>query len=136
MLKKLPLIIGICIAILLMPISSAANLDTNVDDDLEEKPDIEALNNDVEIISFFRGACTFINRKGLFIDEPIDIRPGGFGFDIFGLKQPVSGFYDIFFRLGSSPEIVRAPRFIGIVHEVNPHFIKVWGIALGDIEYS
>ena len=94
--KKHLLIIGICI-VLLIPISSAVDVNTNVDDILEEKTTItDVLDNDVEIISFFSGECQEINKIGFVYNEPIEIYPGNYGFDITGFKYP-SGFFDFFF---------------------------------------
>ena len=136
MLKKLPLIIGICIAILLIPISSAANLDTDVDDGTIEKCEIEPFNGGKEIISFVTGTCDDYSKdiKGL-IRHHIELWTNHdfTSFTVRGFKYSSSG--EIIFYSCTSTHLI-ASNFIGILKRITLHSCMVNGIVLGDIEWS
>ena len=137
--KKHLLIIGICIVILFIPISSAVNVDTNVDDDARENFEIETFDSYSEIITFISGTCDSreIKGTGLFRDVKLVAGAMSTSLTVWGYKHP---FFDW--------QKLRVNRFAeqGVMHIHASRCICIFGgtsglygvsgIALGNIEWS
>ena len=111
-------IVGIFVMLMLIPATSAIDVDNESYENSEREP----------LISFFYGWCENVNTKGLVLNKPIDAYPGKYSFYIHG----------IFFQ--ASPEnSVKASHFIGFIREISTQgviFYRVRGITIGNIEWS
>ena len=128
--KKHLLIIGICI-VLLIPISSAIDINTDVDDESEENYEIKPLDDYKEIITFIDGTCKDVTSKGIYIKRDVTFQGG----EDTGLK--ISGYYRPWNHFNEKNVIyIHAPIFIGALF-FHPSGLaySIWGFALGDIEW-
>ena len=128
--KKHLLIIGICI-VLLIPISSAIDINTDVDEEARENPEIEPLDDYKEIITFIDGTCNDVTSKGIYIKRDVTFQGG----EDTGLK--ISGYYRPWNHFNEKNVIyIHAPIFIGALF-FHPSGLaySIWGFALGDIEW-
>ena len=122
------LLIGISV------ISSANDLDINNDEELIENPDVERLDNQIELISFIDGIAIEVDKTGYIFDEPIEIRAWKMLINIIGIKLPSINSFDIFFYI-SGIWYVKASRFFGRVNDNNmPPSVR--GFAIGNIEWG
>ena len=129
--KKHLLIICICIVILLIPISSAIDINTDVDDEAIKNFYTEPLNDYKEIITFIDGTCNDVTSKGIYIKRDVIFQAGETTWlEISGYYRPWNHFNEI------NVIYIHAPLFIGVIF---PHpggtTYSIWGIALGDIEW-
>ena len=90
--KKHLLIIGICIVILLIPISSAVDIITDVDDKSRENSEIETLDNYEEIITFIDGTCNDVTTKGIYIKRDVTFQAEKYRAWDLGLLSSVESF--------------------------------------------
>ncbi len=128
--KKIPLIIGTCI-MLLIPISSAVDINTDVDDDARENPETEPLDDYEEIITFIDGTCKDVTFKGIYIKRDVTFQGG----EDTGLK--ISGYYRPWNHFNEKNVIyIHAPIYIGVIFS-HPSGMadSIRGIALGDFEW-
>ena len=129
--KKNLLIISICIVILLIPISSAVDINTDVDDEARENFEIEPLDDYEEIITFIDGTCNDVSSKGIWIKRDVIFQAGGTtGFEISGYYRPWNHFNEI------NVIYIHIPLYLGVIfsHPGGTTY-SIWGIALGDIEW-
>ena len=129
--KKHLLIICICIVIWLIPISSAIDINTDVDDDARENFETEPLDEHKEIITFIDGTCNDVTSKGIYIKRDVILQAGGTTWlEISGFYRPWNHFNEI------NVIYIHAPLFIGSIffHSDSMKY-SIWGIALGDIEW-
>ena len=129
--KKHLLIICICIVILLIPISSAVDINTDVDDESRENFEIETLDDYEEIITFIDGTCNDVTSKGIYIKRDVTFQAGeSTWFEISGYYRPWVHFNEI------NVIYIHAPLFIGVIFYRGVGLAySVWGVALGDIEW-
>jgi hypothetical protein len=126
-------IIGIILLLLLIPVSSALDLLNDEDNTSNVEPEIKPLDYNTEIITFVRGMVNHYEYSGRFIREsyfeanPKDLK-------ISGIKKPVIEPLDIYFEV--YPQKVKASFFIGIVNDLSNKYANVFGIAIGNIEWS
>ena len=102
----------------------------------EDNNENEPVDDYEEIITRIRGDCTTVTRTGFLYNEPIEIDTDFYyySFEVKGLKKPVSGIFDIFFK--EYPSNVKASRFYGWATNFLPGVFRINGIALGNIEWS
>lgn len=129
--KKHLLIIGICIVILLIPISSAIDINTDVDDEARKNFEAEPLDEHKEIITLIDGTCNDVTSKGIYIKRDVILQGGG------TTSLEISGFYRPWNHFNELNVIyIHAPLFIGsIFSHPGGSTYSIWGIALGDIEW-
>ena len=132
---KLSRILTIKVIILLIGISviSSAN-DINIEEELIENPEVEKLNNQIELISYIRGIAFEVNKTGFIFNKPIKITPWKSAIFITGIKLSSLYPYKMFFY-DYPNSIVRVSRFFGNVIQVKEFSFEVSGIAIGNIEY-
>ena len=116
---------------LLVPMTSAVDINSDVNDESRKNYEIEPLDDYEEIITFIDGTCNGITKKGIYIKRDVIFQAGGTtGFEISGYYRPWVHFNEI------NVIYIHAPLFIGVIYN---HFggttYSVWGIALGDIEW-
>ena len=95
---KLSRILTIKVIILLIGISviSSAN-DINIEEELIENPEVEKLNNQIELISYIRGIAFEVNKTGFIFNKPIKITPWKSAIFITGIKLSSLYPYKMFF---------------------------------------
>jgi hypothetical protein len=133
---KLSRILTIKVIILLIGISviSSAN-DINIEEELIENPEVEKLNNQIELISYIGGIAFSVNKTGFIFNKPIRITPWKTAIFIMGIKLPSLYSYNMFFY-DYPNSILRVSRFFGNVKQVYEFSFEVSGIAIGNIEYN
>ena len=117
--------------ILLLPISNANNVNTDVASESIDSPDVEPLNDYKEIITFIDGTCNNVTTKGIYIKRDVAFQAG----ENTGLK--ISGYYHPWNHFNEINVIyIHAPIYLGVIfsHPGGTTY-SIWGIALGDIEY-
>jgi hypothetical protein len=121
--KKHLLIIGICIVILVIPISSAVNVNTDVDDEGRDNYEVKPLDEYTEIISYVWGSAEHLDRIGLF---SVNLTVG----DINIISFTTSGFYS------KNTDHVYMNFFIGFYPTGGfPVEYRFFGVAIGNIEW-
>jgi len=119
--KKHLLIIGICIVILLIPISSAVNVNTELDDEAKENFETEPLDEPIEKISFICGSGGGTGASG----HSVNISSG----NIFIIASTTNGFY---IKITNQ---VYIEYFIGFCNHGSFGGISVCGFAFGNIDW-
>jgi hypothetical protein len=120
--KKHLLIIGICIVILLIPISSAVNVNTDVNDEAIENPETEPLDEYTEIFSIIIGKGYGSGN----IVGSVNLSRG----DIFIIAYTTEGSYT------KRTNQIYIEFFIGALTQ--PSFGGRWifGVAIGNIDWE
>ena len=99
-----------------------------------DNKEIESVDINTEIITFFSGSCSeYYRTGGLFGNVSIYVS-GDNILEIFGIKESNSGSLDIFFK--AYPKEVFISRFIGFSWSIAVDFHYVNGIALGNIDWE
>ena len=98
--NRLCKILTIQVIILLIGISviSSAN-DINIEEELIENPEVEKLNNQIELISYIGGIAFDVDKTGFIFDKPIKITPWKSAIFLFGIKLPSIYSFDMFFYI-------------------------------------
>ena len=134
--KKILIGVIIAVVILTIPVSTAIDIETVVDTKSSENFETGTLDNNVEVISFIEGTCNRLERnpKSLFLSAKILAGGWGTSFLIRGYKRPLFNPEENYFSVYAIYAYV--PIFIGFRIPYNYFYDLVWGIALGDIEYT
>ena len=121
--RRLSKILTIEAIILLIGISviSSAN-DINVEEELLENPEVEELNDQIEIISYIRGTAFEVDKSGFINNEPIKITPWKTSIFIIGIKLPTLYSFNLFFY-DYPNSIVRVFSFFGNVIILIQHLV-------------
>lgn len=118
-------------------ISSANNVNANIKEEVIDNPEIEPFNINQEIISFISGTCSDykINHYGIF-KRSIETWSDGdiTSFKVRGYKYSNNGEIISFGPL--RPTHLISQNFIGSIQRVTLQSCNVFGIAIGDIEWS
>jgi len=122
--KRHLLIIGICIVILLIPISCAVNVNKDVDDEARDNYEVEPLDEYTEKISYIWGWALHLNRTGLF---GVNLTDG----DINIISYTTNGFYN------KNTDHVYMNFFIGFYPRGGGYQVghRFFGVAMGNIEW-
>ena len=139
---RLSKILTIKIMILLISISaisSANNVNINDDKELIENPEVERLDNQIEVITYIEGIAFDVDKTGFIFNKPIEITAYKMSISLIGIKLPSDFLHDIlhlqmFFYI-SGISYVKASRFFGRVNDDNnPPSVR--GFAIGTIEWG
>ena len=101
---------------------------------LKERYDTESVDNNKESITFIIGLVNHYEYSGGFDREAYFESAGGSDLKIFGIKKSSTGSSNIFFK--AYPMRIDVPFFIGFVNDLSNKYANVFGIAIGDIEWS
>ena len=130
--KKQIFLFGI-ISMLFVPMTSAVNIISDVNDESEENYEIKSLDDYKEIITFIDGTCNNVTSKGIYIKRDVTFQGGeDTGLKISGYYRPWNHFNEI------NVIYIHAPIYIGVIFPHPPEGLSysIWGFALGDIEWE
>ena len=124
--KKHLFIIYMCLVILLIPISSAVNINTCFDDEESNKNQVKPLDEYNEIISFVWGTTNNYTRTGFSVNIKED-----YWSDINIFSYTTNGFYT------KNVKSVKMNFFIGYFYGGVGYVVytNFFGIAIGNIEW-
>ena len=130
---KLSRILTINVIILLIGISVISSAkDINFKKNIIEYPEVEDLNDEIELISFIWGTAFSVERTGYIFNKPIKISPWKTMIHIIGIKLPTPHSYNMLFY--DNPNwIIKISHFFGIIKQRSQCSYDVFGIAIGDI---
>lgn len=116
---------------LFVPMTSAVDIISDVNDESEENYEIKPLDDYKEIITFIDGTCKDVTFKGIYIKRDVTFQGGeDTGLEISGYYRPWNHFNE------KNVIYIHAPIYIGVIFS-HPSGMacSIWGIALGDIEW-
>ena len=127
-LSKILAVKVIILLIIISGISSADDVNINNDEELIENPEVEQLDDEIEIISYIGGIAFDVNKTGSIFNKPITITPWKSAIFIFGIKLPSFMFF--YYHPNC---VIKVSRFFGTVKQEAQCQFDVQGIAIGNI---
>jgi hypothetical protein len=123
------------VLILAIPISTAIDMDKNVNDEAGDNPEIKSLDVDNEFFTQINTLCTnvVVNKNGFIKD--IEFTTEKDPMYISGLLKPIIKEGELNTYQGN-PQYIHAPFFIGKFQDIDEGNIVIAGFAFGDIDWS